>query len=51
MGNQFFATRNKKCIAEIGRPLGLELKWCSAHRMAECQSRGMKCLSGGGPLQ
>jgi hypothetical protein len=27
----------------------MELKWCSAHRMAECQSRCMESLSGSSP--
>lgn len=29
----------------------MELKWCSAHRMAECQSRGMEGLARGGSFQ
>ena len=28
----------------------MELKWCSAHRMAECQSSGVKSLSRCTPL-
>jgi 5-formaminoimidazole-4-carboxamide-1-beta-D-ribofuranosyl 5'-monophosphate synthetase len=33
-GNQFFATRDAQCTPEILGPFGMELKWCSAHRMA-----------------
>jgi hypothetical protein len=50
-GNQFFATRYNECISQISGPLGMELERCSAHRVAECQSRGMKCLPRGGALQ
>ena len=49
--NEFLATRYNQCIPEIGGPLGMELKWCSAHRMAECQSRRVQGLPRSGPLQ
>ncbi len=29
----------------------MKIQWCSAHRVAECQSRGMKGLARGDPLQ
>src|SRR3954469_4392174 len=45
-GNQFFATRCNKCRAEIIGPFRGKLKWCSAHRMAECQSSRVKSLPG-----
>src|SRR3954469_21881176 len=49
-GNQFFATRCNKCRPQIVGPFGGELKWCSAHRMAECQSSGVQGLPRGGAL-
>ena len=49
--NQFLASHDKQCRPQIVRPLGVELKWCSAHRMAECQSGGVKGLTRSNPLE
>jgi hypothetical protein len=43
-GNQIFATRCKECRPQILGPLGEELEWCSAYRVAECQSGGVESL-------
>src|SRR6185295_14503292 len=50
-GNKFFATCYNQCISQIRRPLGTEIQWCSAHRVAECQSGSVKGLARRRPLQ
>ena len=49
--NQVFGTECKKCRAEIHGPFGVELERFARGGVAECQSRRMQRLSGGGPLQ
>ena len=49
--NQVFATQRKQCRAQIGGPFGAEFEWFARGGVAECQSRRVQRLPGGGPLQ